>query len=132
MVETEWRSESRRDAFRSGYEAEAPHFSSAAPSFLLSPSADDYAGAALGSSLDFEGDLEHLFEQFPLIDSGGRAHAQAFAAVQQNNLIGEFGRESQIVSDFDDGVAMLIGQLAQAAEEIDLGSNVEMERGFVE
>jgi hypothetical protein len=99
---------------------------------FLPSSLNDHARAARGTGFDLEWDLENLFEQFPLIDSGGRAHAQAFAPMQQDDLIGEFRRQTQIVGDLNHGVTMLIGQAAQAAKEVDLRPNIEMQRGFVQ
>jgi hypothetical protein len=67
-----------------------------------------------------------LFEELPLINSGRRSDAQALAPVQQNNLIGKFRRQTQIVGDLNDGIAMLVRKTAKAAEQFDLGSDIEM------
>ena len=79
---------------------------------FLPSSLNDHARAARGTGFDLERDLENLLEQFPLIDGGGRAHTQAFAPMQQDDLIGEFRRQTQIVGDLNHGVTMLICQTA--------------------
>jgi hypothetical protein len=99
---------------------------------FLPSSLNDHARAARGTGFDLEWDLENLLEQFPLIDSGGRAHAQAFAPMQQDDLIGEFRRQTQIVGDLNHSVTMLISQAAQAAKEVDLRPDIQMQRGFVQ
>jgi hypothetical protein len=99
---------------------------------FLPSSLNDHTRAARGTGFDLEWDLKNLLEQFPLIDSGGRADAQAFAPVQQNNLIGEFRRQAQIVGDLNHRVTMLISQAAQAAKQVDLRPDIQMQRGFVQ
>ncbi len=92
---------------------------------------NDDARPACGPGFDFERDLEHLFEQFALIHGSRRAYPKAFAPVQQNDLIGEFRRQAQIVSDLNDGVTMLVGQVAETAKQVDLRPDVEMQCGFI-
>ena len=99
---------------------------------FLPSSLNDHTRAARRTGFDLEWDLENLLEQLPLIDNGGRADPQAFAPVQQNNLIGEFRRQTQIVGDLNHSVTMLISQTAQAAKEVDLRPDIQMQRGFVQ
>ena len=83
-------------------------------------------------SLHGERCLENLFEQFALVDAGGRADAQALAFLQQHDLVGVLAGEIQLVGDDDDGVAILGGQAAQRLQQVDLRADVEMQRGFIE
>jgi hypothetical protein len=99
---------------------------------FLPSSLNDHTRAARGTGFDLEWDLENLLEQSPLIDGGGRAHTQAFAPMQQDDLIGEFRRQTQIVGDLNHRVTMLICQTAQAAKEVDLRPDIQMQRGFVQ
>ncbi len=58
--------------------------------------------------------------------------AQAFAFVQQHDLIGKFRGQAEFVRHDDDGVAILCGQAAELREELDLRADVQMQRGLVE
>ena len=52
-----------------------------------------HARAPGGAQFHGEGRLKNLFEQFPLINAGGRPDAQAAAALHQHDLIRVFRRE---------------------------------------
>lgn len=99
---------------------------------LVFPALNEDPGTAVRIGLDLERNLENLLEQVALVDRRGRADAQAFAAMQQYDLIREFRSEIEIVSDFDDGITMLVSQMPKAAQQVDLRANIKMERGFIE
>jgi hypothetical protein len=99
---------------------------------FFSSALDDHAGTARRAGFDFDRHLENLFQEFPLIDSGRRTYAQAFAAVQQDDLIGEFRREAEIVRDLNHSVTVFVGEAAQAAKEVDLRTDIKMQRGLVQ
>ena len=56
---------------------------------FFSSTLEDDARTAFGTGFDFERNLENLLEQFPLVDGSRRADAEAFAAVQENDLVRE-------------------------------------------
>src|SRR5690242_1565636 len=86
----------------------------------------------MATHLHAKRNLENLFEKFALVDSGGRANAQAAAALHQENLIRIFGGEIQFVGDDNHGVAITRGKAAQRVEKSDLGGDVEMQGRLVE
>lgn len=73
-----------------------------------------------------------MFEEFALVDSGWRADAEAFAVVEEDDLVGVFGGEVELVGDYDDRVAIHGGELPQGFEEAHLGADIEVEGGFIE
>jgi hypothetical protein len=91
---------------------------------IREPGPQTHARPAGGSRFDFERRLKNLFEQLSLINPRGRAHAQAFAAMKQHNLIGEFGGQSKLVCNHDHGVAIFFGQATQPLEQFDLRTDV--------
>src|SRR5260370_29980268 len=62
-------------------------------------SLDHDARAAGGPGFDFERDLENLFEQFTLIDSGGRCPRGGPFPVHQDKLVGAIPRPTRNVGD---------------------------------
>jgi len=90
-----------------------------------------HARAAGRAGLHGELCLENLFEQIALVDISRRANAQAFAALQQNDLVSVFASEIQFVGDDDDGVAIFRGEAAKSLEKVDLCADVEMQGGLV-
>ena len=85
----------------------------------------------MAAHLHFQRNLKNLFEQFALIDERGRTNAQAAAALHQEDLVGIFGSEIQLVGDNDDGVAVLRRESAKGIEEANLRGDVEMQCGFI-
>jgi len=86
----------------------------------------------VAAHLHFQGHLENLFEQFALIDGGRGAHAQATAAVHQEDLVGIFGGEIQFMGYHDYGVPVVRTKAAKGVQEADLRGDVEVQRGLVE
>ena len=90
------------------------------------------ARTAILARFNFHRHLENLFEKFALVYGCGRSHAKALAAMQQNDLVGEFSRQTKIVGHLDYGIPVLVGQVSQAAEQIDLCPDVQMQRRFIQ
>ena len=76
--------------------------------------------------------LKDLLKQFPLVNAGGRTDAQALPFLQKHDLVSVFADEIEFVGYDNHGVAIYRHQVAQGIEQIDLGSDVEMEGRFIE
>jgi hypothetical protein len=50
-----------------------------------------------------------LLEEFALVDDGWRAYAEALAVVEEDNLVGVFGGEVELVGNHDYRVAIFGG-----------------------
>ena len=85
----------------------------------------------MAAHLHFQGNPEHVFEQFAPIDGGRRANAQATAAVHQEDLIGILGGQIQFMGDHNYGVAVVRREAAKSIQEAHLRGDVEMQRGLV-
>ena len=93
---------------------------------IREPGPQTHARPTGGSGFDVERRLKNLFEQLSLINRGRRPDAQALAAVKQDDLIGEFGGQSQFVSDDNYGVTIRLSEMAEALEQLDLRADIEM------
>jgi hypothetical protein len=99
---------------------------------IREPGPQTYARPARGSRFDVERRLKNLFEQLSVIYGSGRADAQALAAVQEDDLVGEFGGQSQLMRNDDYGVTIGFGEMAEALEQLDLRADVEMQCRLIE
>ena len=93
---------------------------------------DGYTRPPLGADFHLERGLENLLEQFAVVHLGGRANPQAFAAMQQHRLVGEFRRQVQLVRNHHYGVPILFRQLAQPLQEANLSADIEVQSGLVQ
>src|SRR5579863_4917230 len=91
-----------------------------------------YARPATRTLLNGERGLENLFEQIALENAGWGSDAQALAFLQQDDLVGVFAGEVELVGDDDDGVAILGGKAAKGDEQIDLRADVQVQGGLVQ
>jgi hypothetical protein len=99
---------------------------------FLPPSLNSDPGTTRGADVDLQRRLEDLLEQLLLVHLGRRPDPQTLAAVQQDDLVGEFRRQTQFVRHHDHGVAILFRQAPQPRHEIDLGADIEMQCGLIE
>jgi hypothetical protein len=73
-----------------------------------------------------------LFEQFALEDARRRPNAKTLAFLKESNLVGVLASEIEFVGHDDNGVTIRRGKPPQRLQQINLRTNIEMQRGFIE
>src|ERR1700694_5743424 len=71
--------------------------------------------------------LKNLFQQFALIDICGRTDSEAFAALEEHDLVRIFARKIEFMSDDHDGARVARRETPQSFQQIDLCANVQMQ-----
>src|SRR5580704_3826200 len=76
--------------------------------------------------------LKNLFEQFALEDACGRSNAKTFALLKKCDLVGVLPGEIQLMGHDDNRIAVGGSQPAQRFEQIDLRTDIKMQRGLIQ